>query len=77
MEGLIQGLLGAGLAMGLLFLLYKIILFTITPLMKGWMALIPILFLPWETMVWFLSGGMVLGLFGSFVASMRFLRYRG
>ena len=77
MEGLFQGLLGAGLAMGLLFLLYKIILLTITPLMKGWMALIPILSLPWETMVWFLSGGMVLGLFGSFVASMRFLKYRG
>ncbi|MDI7260181.1 MAG: permease-like cell division protein FtsX [Thermodesulfobacteriota bacterium] len=77
MEGLIQGLLGAGMAMGLLFLLYKIIFLTITPLMKGWMTGIPILFLPWETMAWILSGGMVLGLFGSFVASMRFLKYRG
>jgi cell division transport system permease protein len=75
MEGLIQGLLGAGMAMGLLFLLYKVVLITITPLMKGWMAGLPILFLPWETIVWILSGGMVLGLFGSFVASMRFLRY--
>ncbi|MBS3917389.1 MAG: permease-like cell division protein FtsX [Deltaproteobacteria bacterium] len=75
MEGLIQGLLGAGMATGLLFLLYKAVLITITPLMKGWMAGIPILFLPWETIAWILSGGMVLGLFGSFVASMRFLRY--
>ncbi|MBS3906981.1 MAG: ABC transporter permease [Syntrophaceae bacterium] len=75
LEGLIQGLLGAGMAMGLLFLLYKVVLITITPLMKGWMAGIPILFLPWETITWMLSGGMVLGLFGSFVASMRFLRY--
>jgi cell division transport system permease protein len=75
MEGLIQGLLGAGMAMGLLFLLYKVVLITITPLMKGWMAGLPILFLPWETITWILSGGMVLGLFGSFVASMRFLRY--
>jgi cell division transport system permease protein len=75
MEGLIQGLLGAGMAMGLLFLLYKVVLITITPLMKGWMAGIPILFLPWEMIAWILSGGMALGLFGSFVASMRFLRY--
>ncbi|MDP2969841.1 MAG: FtsX-like permease family protein, partial [Deltaproteobacteria bacterium] len=75
MEGLIQGLLGAGMAMGFLFLLYKVVLITITPLMKGWMAGLPILFLPWETIAWLLSGGMLLGLFGSFVASMRFLRY--
>jgi cell division transport system permease protein len=75
LEGLIQGLLGAGMATGLLFLLYKVVLITITPLMKGWMAGIPILFLPLEMIAWILSGGMVLGLFGSFVASMRFLRY--
>ena len=77
LEGLFQGLLGAGMAMGLLFLLYQVILITITPLLKGWMANLPILFLPWETIVWILLGGMVLGLFGSFVASMRFLRYGG
>ena len=75
MEGLIQGLLGAGMATGLLFLLYKVVLVAITPLMKGWMAGVPILFLPWETIGRVLLGGMVLGLFGSFVASMRFLRY--
>lgn len=75
MEGLIQGLLGAGMATGLLFVLYQVILITITPLMKGWMSGMPILFLPWETIAWVLSGGVILGLFGSFVASMRFLRY--
>jgi cell division transport system permease protein len=77
LEGLFQGLLGAGMAMGLLFLLYQVVLVTITPLMKGWMAGLPILFLPWKTILWILSGGMVLGLFGSFVASIRFLRYGG
>jgi cell division transport system permease protein len=77
LEGLFQGLLGATMAMGLLFLLYQVVLVIITPLMKGWMAGLPILFLPWETIVWVLSGGMILGLFGSFVASMRFLRYGG
>jgi cell division transport system permease protein len=75
MEGLIQGLLGAGMAVGLLFLLYKVVLITVTPVMKGWMAGLPILFLPREMIVWVLSGGVVIGLFGSFVASMRFLRY--
>ncbi len=75
MEGLIQGLLGAGIAVGLLYLLYKVVLITVTPVMKGWMAGLPILFLPWETIAWVLSGGVVIGLFGSFVASMRLLRY--
>ncbi len=75
MEGLIQGLLGAAMAVGLLFLLYKVVLITVTPVMKGWMAGLPILFLPQETILWVLSGGIVIGLFGSFVASMRFLRY--
>lgn len=75
MEGLIQGLLGAGMAIGLLFLLYQVIVATITPLLKGWIAGIPILFLPWETITWVLLGGVILSLFGSFVASMRFLRY--
>ncbi len=75
LEGSVQGLLGAGMAIGLLFLLYRVILITITPLLKGWIAGIPILFLPWETITQILLGGMILGLFGSFLASMRFLRY--
>ena len=74
-EGLIQGFLGAGMAVLLLLLLYKVFLLYITPLMRGWLAGIPILFLPLETITWILLGGMVLGVFGSFVASMRFLKY--
>lgn len=75
LEGLIQGLLGAGMAVGFLYILYKIVLLTITPLMKGWMAGMPIFFLPLEKILWILFGGGLLGLFGSYVASMRFLRY--
>ncbi len=75
-EGFIQGLLGAAISAGLLFLLYQAVRAMITPLMKGWIAGIPILFLPWETITRILLGGMVLGLFGSFLASIRFLRYR-
>ena len=81
-EGLIQGVLGTGLAMLFLFflyykvLLYKVFFLYITPSMKDWLGGIPVLFLPTEKIVVILLGGMVLGFFGSFVASMRFLKYR-
>jgi hypothetical protein len=44
--------------------------------MQAWLAKIPVLFLPLETIVWILLGGMVLGFFGSSVASMRVLKYK-
>ena len=43
---------------------------------ETWLERIPVVFLPFETIVWILLGGMVLGFFGSFVASMRVLRYK-
>lgn len=76
LEGVIQGLLGAGMALGLLLLLYKVVRMALTPLMKGWMADLPLHFLPGETVAWILTGGGLLGLFGSWVAAMKFLRYR-
>jgi cell division transport system permease protein len=81
-EGLIQGLVGTGLAILFLFylhyevLLYKAFFLYITPSMKEWLAGVPILFLPPERIVLVILGGMVLGFFGSFAASMRFLQYR-
>ncbi len=74
-EGLIQGLLGASIAIGLLFIMYKILILTVGPMMKGWMAGIKILFFPWERILWFLLGGVLIGLFGSFISSIKFLRY--
>ncbi|MGQ9637160.1 MAG: cell division protein FtsX [Thermodesulfobacteriota bacterium] len=73
-EGLIQGLLGAGIAILLLYILYGIALRTVTPIIRGWMSSFPILFLTGETIGMILAGGMLLGLFGSFIATMRFLR---
>jgi cell division transport system permease protein len=75
-EGLIQGLLGGGLAILFLFLLHQGFLVYIPPSMQAWLAKIPVLFLPPETIAWILLGGMVLGFFGSFVASMRVLKYQ-
>ena len=76
-EGLIQSFLGTGLAILFLFLLHKVFILNITPLMKGWLIGIPILFLPIQSVAWILSGGVVLGFFGSFIASMKILRYSG
>ncbi len=75
-EGLIQGLLGGVLAILFLFLLHQGFLFYIPPSMQAWLARIPVLFLPPETIVWISLGGMVLGFFGSIVASMRVLKYK-
>jgi cell division transport system permease protein len=75
-EGLIQGLLGGGLAILFLFLLHKGLFFYIPLSMQAWLAKIPVLFLPPETIAWILLGGMVLGSFGSFIASMRVLKYK-
>lgn len=74
-EGLIQGLFGAGLAIFFLFLLHKGFFLYIPPSIQTWLAGIPILFLPPEAIARILLGGMVLGIFGSVVASMSFLRY--
>ena len=74
-EGIVQGLLGAGLAMGLLFLLHKIIILYLPSSIQVWLAKVPILFLPPEMIGGVLGGGMVLGFFGSFIASMRLLKY--
>ena len=76
MEGLIQGLLGGGLAILFLFLMHQGLFLNLPPSMQAWLAKIPVLFLPLETMVWILLGGMVLGFFGSSVASMRVLKYK-
>jgi cell division transport system permease protein len=75
-EGLIQGLLGGGLAILFLLLLHQGLFLYIPPSAQVWLAKIPVLFLPPETIVWILLGGMVLGFFGSFVASMRVLKYK-
>jgi cell division transport system permease protein len=76
MEGLIQGLLGGGLAILFLFLVHQGLFLNLPPSVQAWLAKIPVLFLPLETIVWILLGGMVLGFFGSSVASMRVLKYK-
>jgi cell division transport system permease protein len=74
-EGLLQGLLGGGLAIFLLYLLSKVFFLYIPLSIQAWLARIPIQFLAPTMILWILIGGTGLGFFGSLVASMRFLRY--
>lgn len=74
LEGIVQGLVGAGVAVFFLYLLHQGVSLYITPSMQEWFAKHPLLFLPAETLVGVLSGGMVLGFLGSFIASVRFLK---
>ncbi len=73
MEGLMQGLLGGGLAIFFLYLLYKGLFLYIPLSIQAWLSRVPISFLPHWTILGILIAGMFLGFFGSFVASMRFL----
>ncbi|MFB3884753.1 MAG: cell division protein FtsX [Thermodesulfobacteriota bacterium] len=73
-EGLVQGLLGGGLAILFLYLLYRGFFLYIPPSLQAWLARVPVLFLPPWTILGIITGGMFLGFFGSFVASVRFLK---
>ncbi len=76
MEGILQGLFGAGLAIGLLFLLHRAVLFYIPSSIQLWLARVSFLFLPPEFIIGILVGGMVLGFLGSILSSARLLKYR-
>jgi cell division transport system permease protein len=73
-EGIFQGLLGSGLAIAFLYLLHGAVLLYLPLPIKEWLTRIPILFLPPQTIVGILLGGMVLGFLGSVIASARFLK---
>ncbi len=77
LEGMLQGLVGGGLAMLFLYLLHQFFFLNVPLPIQAWLASIPILFLPWKTIVWMIVGAVFLGFFGSFLASVRFLKVRG
>ena len=73
-EGIVQGLLGSGLAIVFLYILQRAVFLYLPLQMKEWLTRIPVLFLPPQTIAGILLGGMFLGFFGSLVASVRFLK---
>lgn len=75
-EGMIQGLLGAGTALLFLYFIQQIVLYNLPPAINSWFAKVPIHFFPLETLVGIILGGMGLGFLGSFMASLKVLRDR-
>jgi cell division transport system permease protein len=73
-EGLFQGVSGATLSLGLLFLLYHSFIWKSGPFVKASLGSIAFSFLPWSSIGGVLSVGVSLGLVGSYLSLTRFLR---
>jgi cell division transport system permease protein len=73
-EGLLQGSSGACLALGILFLLYRLFLRVIYEPVQSLLGNFPIQFLTLEQTAAMILGGVVLGLLGSQVSVGRYLR---
>jgi cell division protein FtsX len=74
MEGILQGFLGAVLALGMLYAFFLLFLERVYEPLKGLLGNFPVQFLSWEQMAAMGLGGVVLGLFGTQVSVGRYLR---
>jgi cell division transport system permease protein len=73
-EGLFQGISGAILALGLLFLLYQSFLLKSGPFVTASLGPVEFSFLPWSSIAGVISVGMFLGFLGSYLSLARFLK---
>lgn len=73
-EGLFQGLLGASLAMLILFLIFRVFLKTIYEPLQSLLGNFPLFFLNQEQIGALVLSGLILGLLGTQVSVGRFLR---
>lgn len=73
-EGVLQGFLGACLAIGLLFVLFQLFLIKVYDPLKDLLGNFPLLFLTAEQSMAMALGGVVLGLLGTQVSVGRYLR---
>jgi cell division transport system permease protein len=74
LEGVFQGLTGAGLALGILFVLFQLFWTQVYDPLKILLGNFPLHFLPWEQGAGLVLGGLILGLLGSQVAVGRHLK---
>ena len=74
LEGFLQGVSGAALSLGLLFLLYQIFLFNSGPLLRAYGGPVAFSFLPWSSVGGVVFVGVALGFLGSYLSLARFLR---
>jgi len=73
-EGFFQGVSGAVLSLGVLFLLYQSFLLKSGPFIKASLGPIAFSFLPWSSMGGVISVGISLGFLGSYLSLVRFLK---
>jgi len=74
LEGIFQGLAGAGLAWGLLFVLFQAFLTQVYDPLKPLFGNFPLQFLPLEYGVGFILGGVLLGVLGTCVSVGRYAK---
>jgi len=74
LEGVFQGLAGAGLAWGLLFVLFQLFLIQVYDPLKVLFGNFPLQFLPWEYSAGFILGGVLLGVLGTRVSVGRYAK---
>ncbi len=74
MEGILQGLLGAVLALIMLYAFFYLFLTRVYEPLKGLLGNFPVRFLTWEQMAALALSGVILGLFGTQVSVGRYLR---
>jgi cell division transport system permease protein len=74
MEGIVQGLLGAVLALIMLYAFFYLFLTRVYEPLKGLLGNFPVQFLTWEQMAALALSGVILGLFGTQVSVGRYLR---
>jgi len=73
-EGFFQGVSGATLSLGLLFLLYQTFLLKSGPFIKAYLGPIAFSFLPWSSIGGVILVGISLGFLGSSLSLARFLK---
>jgi cell division transport system permease protein len=74
LEGIFQGLVGAGLALGFLFGLFQLFWVKVYEPLKILLGNFPLHFLPWEQGAGLAIGGLILGLLGTQVSVGRYLK---
>jgi cell division transport system permease protein len=74
LEGIFQGMVGAGLAWGLLFVLFQFFLIQVYDPLKVLFGNFSLEFLPWEYSAGFILGGVLLGVLGTRVSVGRYAK---
>jgi cell division transport system permease protein len=74
LEGIFQGLAGAGLALGILFGLFQLFWVEVYDPLRILLGNFPLQFLPWEQMAGLSLGGLILGFLGTQVSVGRYLK---